>query len=351
MFEHITAEFTYDTFLQLVIIVLGTIVIAQIVTFLLSVIGKHIAHKTKTDLDDKVIDALRGPVFYTIMLTGIYMAFRILFFGDVIKNFTLPFFHTILTMMWTLFLVRFTRVLFESLSDNTKVKFITVHTLPLFLNLSFVVIWSISVYVMFSIWGINMTAWLASAGVAGIAIGFAAKDTLANLISGVFILTDVPYKIGDWIVLDSGERGKVTNIGIRTTRMINTDDMEVTVPNAVIGNATLTNESGGDTGKEYRVKVPFSVAYGSDIDEVEKIVLEIADKNENALSKPAPRVRFRMFGASSLDYELLVRVESSAKKGVTIHELNRAIYKEFARQNIEIPYIKQDLYIKELPQA
>jgi small-conductance mechanosensitive channel len=351
MFEHISAEFTYDTFLQLVIIVLGTIVIAQIVTFLLSVIGKHIAHKTKTDLDDKVIDALRGPVFYTIMLTGIYMAFRILFFGDVIKNFTLPFFHTILTMMWTLFLVRFTRVLFESLSDNTKVKFITVHTLPLFLNLSFVVIWSISVYVMFSIWGINMTAWLASAGVAGIAIGFAAKDTLANLISGVFILTDVPYKIGDWIVLDSGERGKVTNIGIRTTRMINTDDMEVTVPNAVIGNATLTNESGGDTGKEYRVKVPFSVAYGSDIDEVEKIVLEIADKNENALSKPAPRVRFRMFGASSLDYELLVRVESSAKKGVTIHELNRAIYKEFARQNIEIPYIKQDLYIKELPQA
>jgi small-conductance mechanosensitive channel len=351
MFEHISAEFTYDTFLQLVIIVLGTIVIAQIVTFLLSVIGKHIAHKTKTDLDDKVIDALRGPVFYTIMLTGIYMAFRILFFGDVIKNFTLPFFHTILTMMWTLFLVRFTRVLFESLSDNTKVKFITVHTLPLFLNLSFVVIWSISVYVMFSIWGINMTAWLASAGVAGIAIGFAAKDTLANLISGVFILTDVPYKIGDWIVLDSGERGKVTNIGIRTTRMINTDDMEVTVPNAVIGNATLTNESGGDTGKEYRVKVPFSVAYGSDIDEVEKIVLEIADKNENVLSKPAPRVRFRMFGASSLDYELLVRVESSAKKGVTIHELNRAIYKEFARQNIEIPYIKQDLYIKELPQA
>jgi small-conductance mechanosensitive channel len=318
---------------------------------LLSVIGKHIANKPKTDLDDKVIDDLRGPVFYTIMITGIYMAFRILFFGDVIKNFTLPFFHTILTMMWTLFLVRFTRVLFESLSDNTKVKFITVHTLPLFLNLSFVVIWSISVYVMFSIWGINMTAWLASAGVAGIAIGFAAKDTLANLISGVFILTDAPYKIGDWIVLDSGERGKVTNIGIRTTRMTNTDDMEVTVPNAVIGNATLTNESGGDTGKEYRVKIPFSVAYGSDIDEVEKIVLEIADKNENALSEPAPRVRFRMFGASSLDYELLVRVESSAKKGITTHELNRAIYKKFAQQNIEIPYTKQDLYIKELPQT
>jgi len=344
-------NFNYDTFLQLAIIFLSTIIIAQIVTFILAFAGKRIAQKTVTDVDDKVIDSLKGPVFYTIVLTGIYMSLRILFFGDVIKNFTLPFFQTILIILWSVFLTRFIKILLNSFARTHRFKFVTIQTLPLFLNLSFVVIWSVSVYVMFSVWGINMTAWLASAGVAGIAIGFAAKDTLANLISGVFILTDAPYKIGDWIVLDSGERGKVTNIGIRTTRMKNTDDMEVTVPNAVIGNSTLTNESGGDTGKEYRVKVPFSVAYGSDIDEVEAAVLAIAHKNENALQKPEPRVRFRLFGASSLDYELLVRVKSSAKKGITMHEINRAIYKEFAQKGIEIPYAKQDLYIKELPQA
>ncbi|XLQ20130.1 MAG: mechanosensitive ion channel family protein [Candidatus Moraniibacteriota bacterium] len=342
-------DFNYDTFLQLVIIVLGTIVIAQVVTFLIAFIGKRFVHKTETDFDDKVIDLLKGPVFYTITLSGVYMSLRILFFGDIIKNVTLPIFQTILIIIWSVFLVRFIKVLFDYFSQVNKVKFVTIQTLPLFLNTSFVIVWAMSVYFMFNVWGINMTAWLASAGVAGIAIGFAAKDTLANLISGVFILTDAPYKIGDWIVLDSGERGKVTDIGIRTTRMKNTDDMEVTVPNAVIGNATLTNESGGDTGKEYRVKIPFGVAYGSDIDEVEKLVLDIADKNENALQEPAPRVRFRMFGASSLDYELLVRVKSSAKKGITTHELNRAIYKTFSKEGIEIPYAKQDLYIKEMP--
>jgi small-conductance mechanosensitive channel len=352
MFENLTVEFTYDVFLQLVIVILGTIVIAQVVTFLLALIGKHIAHKTETDLDDKVIDALRGPVFYTIVITGIYMAFRILFFGDVVKNFTLPFFHTILTLMWTLFLVRFIRVLFDNLAESKKIKFITVQTLPLFINLSFVIIWSISVYVVFSIWGINMTAWLASAGVAGIAIGFAAKDTLANLISGVFILTDAPYKIGDWIVLDSGQRGQVTNIGIRTTRLKNTDDMEVTVPNSVIGGATLINESGGEADKVCRVRIPFGVAYGIDIDMMEQTVLDIANENEYVLKEEGsePRVRFRAFGASSIDYELLVWVETSAKKGIATHELNRAIYKKFAQIGIEIPYAKQDLYIKEFPE-
>jgi small-conductance mechanosensitive channel len=347
--KEFVVNFNYDTFLQLVIIILSTIIIAQVVTFLLALIGKYITKKTVTDLDDKVIDSLRGPVFYTIALTGIYMSFRILFFGDVVKSFTLPFFQTVLIILWSVFLVRLIKIVLDSFSKTHKVKFITVQTLPLFSNLSFVIIWAVAVYMMFGVWGINMTAWLASAGVAGIAIGFAAKDTLANLISGVFILTDAPYKIGDWIVLDSGERGKVTNIGIRTTRMKNTDDMEVTVPNAVIGSATLINESGGKQGKKYRVRIPFGVAYGSDIDEVEKIVLNIADKNDKALQNPTPRVRFRVFGASSLDYELLVWVESSAKKGITTHELNKAIYKEFAKEGIEIPYAKQDLYVKEFP--
>jgi len=344
-------DFDYDVFLQLVIIVLSTIIIAQVVTFLLAFIGRRIVHKTATDLDDKIIDLSKGPVFYTIVLSGIYMALRILLFGDFVKSFSLPFFQTIIVIIWSVFLVRFIKLLFEYFANTNKVKFITTHTLPLFLNTSFIIIWAMSVYAMFAIWGINMTAWLASAGVAGIAIGFAAKDTLANLISGIFILTDTPYKIGDWIVLDSGERGKVTHIGIRTTRMKNTDDMEVTVPNAVIGNATLTNESGGDEGDKYRVRIPFGVAYGSDIDEVERIVLDIADKNEKALQDPAPRVRFRLFGTSSLDYELLVWVESSAKRGITTHELNRAIYKTFNDKNIEIPFTKQDLYIKELPKG
>ena len=76
-------------------------------------------------------------------------------------------------------------------------------------------------------------------------MGFAAKDTLANLFAGVFILADAPYKIGDFIVLDGGERGRVTKIGIRTTRILTRDDVEITIPNATIANSKIINESGG----------------------------------------------------------------------------------------------------------
>jgi MscS family membrane protein len=86
-----------------------------------------------------------------------------------------------------------------------------------------------------------MTAWLASAGIIGIAVGFAAKDTLANLFSGVFILADSPYKLGDYVVLEDNSRGKVTQIGLRSTRMLTRDDVEVTVPNSIMGNTKIIN--------------------------------------------------------------------------------------------------------------
>ena len=89
------------------------------------------------------------------------------------------------------------------------------------------------------------------------AVGFAAKDTLANLFGGIFILADAPYKVGDFVVLGSGERGEVTQVGLRSTRILTRDDVEVTVPNAMIANDTIVNESGGPWVK-HRVRVRVS---------------------------------------------------------------------------------------------
>ncbi|MBT5559210.1 MAG: mechanosensitive ion channel family protein, partial [Proteobacteria bacterium] len=199
-----------------------------------------------------------------------------------------------------------------------------------------------------SLWGVDMTAWLASAGIAGIAIGFAAKDSLANLISGVWILADGPYNIGDYVVLDGGERGRVTHIGLRSTRMFTRDYTEVSVPNAVIGNAKIVNESAGINPK-YRVRVPVGVSYGSNIDLVEKTLLEVATKSDLICEDPAPICRFRKFGASSVDYEMMGWVEDPELRGRAVHFLNREVYLAFEKLGIEIPYSKQDLYIKSLP--
>lgn len=148
-----------------------------------------------------------------------------------------------------------------------------------------------------------MTAFIASLGVMGLAVGFAAKDTIANLFAGVFILADQPYKIGDYIVLDSGERGKVRHIGIRSTRILTRSDVEITIPNSIMGNTKITNESGGPV-KKTRVFIDVGVAYGSNLEKVEKVILKALEKVENIEKDPEPQVRFKVLGASSLDLQV-----------------------------------------------
>jgi len=205
-----------------------------------------------------------------------------------------------------------------------------------------------SSYALLLVWGINPMGWLASAGIVGIAVGFAAKDTLANLFSGLFILADSPYQIGDFINLDSGERGKVTGIGMRSTRLLTRADVEITVPNAVIANAKITNESGGPYQK-MRIRLPVGAAYGSDVDQVCAVLQRVGDEHAETCADPAPRVRMRGFGASSLDFELLAWIEAPQDRGRISHELFVQIYKAFIAEGIEIPFSKQDLYIKEFP--
>jgi small-conductance mechanosensitive channel len=310
---------------------------------------KKVALKTHFDLDDHIIELLHAPVFTSILLLGFASATLILSPPALLLNIIFSLIQSFVLIIWVVFFLRSNRILLTRISKNDKrIKIVHPQTLPLFLNLINIIIVILTVYFLFSAWNIDMTAWLASAGIVGIAVGFAAKDTLANLFSGVFIMADAPYKIGDFIVLDTGERGEVTHIGIRSTRILTRGDVEVTIPNSVMGNTKIINESGGPHEK-YRCKIPVGVAYGSDIDKVREILMAIAHAEEMVCSVPEPRVRFRVFGASSLDFDLLIWINKPVFRGAVVDSLNCDIYNKFNELGIEIPYSKQDLYIKELP--
>jgi len=186
---------------------------------------------------------------------------------------------------------------------------------------------------------------LASAGVIGIVVGLAAKDTLANFFSGIFIMADAPYKEHDYIILDSGERGYVTSIGLRSTRIMTRDDIEITIPNSVIANSKIVNESGGPYEKE-RVRLNIGVAYGSDIDQVRKILLDIANSYEGVSDDPNPRVRLRQFGDSSLMFQLLFWIDKPEMRGRVSDAVLSKVYKEFNQQNIVIPFPQRTVHIK-----
>ncbi|MFP6839414.1 MAG: mechanosensitive ion channel domain-containing protein [Pseudohongiellaceae bacterium] len=310
---------------------------------------KKLALKTHFEFDDHLFSLLHSPIYNSILLLGLASASLILSPPQLTLNIIFSVIQTIALVVWATFFLRANRMLLTRISRiDDKIKIVHPQTLPLFLNLINIVIVVMAVYFLFSAWHIDMTAWLASAGIVGIAVGFAAKDTLANLFSGVFIMADAPYKIGDFIVLDTGERGEVTHIGIRSTRILTRGDVEVTIPNSVMGNTKIINESGGPHEK-YRCRISVGVAYGTDIDKVREILLGIAHAEEIVCSNPEPRVRFRLFGASSLDFDLLVWISRPVLRGSVVDKLNCEIYHKFMEHDIEIPYSKQDLYIKELP--
>tara|TARA_Y100001978_G_C23526383_1_gene352791 strand:- start:87 stop:746 length:660 start_codon:yes stop_codon:yes gene_type:complete len=217
--------------------------------------------------------------------------------------------------------------------------------MPLFDNLGKMMIFIGAVYFILLSWGINVTALVASAGMVSFILAFAAKDTLGNLFAGIFIMADSPYKEGDYINLDTGERGYVKSIGIRSTRIMTRDDIEITIPNAVIANSKIINESGGPSEEE-RVRVDISVGYGTEIDQVRSILLEIANTNENVLKSPSPRVRFRSFGDSGLMFQLLFWIEKPEMRGRVIDSVNESIYTRFNSNNIEIPYPHRTVYMK-----
>jgi small-conductance mechanosensitive channel len=256
---------------------------------------------------------------------------------------------TILVIMWSLAASRVGTILLGLLARQVdRVPMVQPTTLPLFEMVKKVLVAGGFAYFLLSAWNLNLTTWLATGGVLGIAVGFAAKDTLANLFSGVFIMADAPYEIGDYIYLDDRLRGKVTDIGLRSTRILTRDDVEVTVPNAVVAASKIINESAGPHEK-LRVRVKIGVAYGSDVDQVESVLLSCCEGIEELSLDPAPRVRMRGFGDSSLDFELMAWTREPELRGRTLHQLNKRVYKALQRESIEIPFPQRDLHVKTMP--
>lgn len=325
----------------------ATFVVAVVARFIIKRILWKMAGKTETELDDQILETFQDPVSYSIILGGFWHSLH--FFqerlGPQLMHTIFAILVTILILIWLVASMGFAHYFVDWLSNRDgRFTLVQPRTKPLFQILFKILALLIAGYFLIISWDLDLTGWLASAGVAGIALGFAAKDTLANLFAGVFIIADAPYKIGDYIVLGNGDRGRVTDIGIRSTRLMTRDDVEVIIPNAIIGNTEIINQSGGPF-EMFRLRVAVSVAYGSDVDLVRQILEEIAQKEPLVVKDPFPRLRFRAFGASGLEYELLVWVQNPELKGMALDKLLTTIYKAFAQNQIEIPYPKRDVYL------
>jgi small-conductance mechanosensitive channel len=306
---------------------------------------RKLARTTKTSLDDRLLDFIHRPIFFTVLATGAVRAIAHLGPPDRFAFYINGALYTSLAFIWGIAAVRVSDLLTEnSLGKIAGMAGLSKDIIPFVKNVWKVAIVAAALMGVLYIWKLDITPLLASAGIAGVAIALAAKDTLANFLGGISIYIDRPYRIGDYIVLETGERGEVVDIGIRSTRIKTRDDVLITVPNSILSSTKIINESA--PYPNFRVRIPVGVAYGSDIEKVERILIEAAAENGNVLEDPSPRARFRKFGDSSLDYELLCWAREPALRGLTVHELNRAIYMKFNASGVVIPFPQRDVHIR-----
>ena len=289
---------------QSALIVIAAIIVAKIADIIFTRIFSRFVSKTQSSLDDKIVDLLHRPIFYSIIFIGLSIAVKRAGIPDYMDFALVGIFKSVTILIWFFILNRIFVLSMEWASGRTSRKILQNKTLPLFNNLGKILITLFGIYFICLSWNININGWLASAGVLGIVLGLAAKDTVANFFAGIFLMADSPFKEGDYILLDTGERGYVKSMGIRSTRIMTRDDIEITIPNSVIASSKIVNESGGPEEIE-RVRITLQVSYGSDIDNVKELLTSIAKKNSNTMDAPEPRVRFREFADSGLKLQLL----------------------------------------------
>ncbi|HDM77662.1 MAG TPA: mechanosensitive ion channel family protein [Deltaproteobacteria bacterium] len=239
------------------------------------------------------------------------------------------------------------RYLEENVASKTETKFDDI-VIDLVDKFSAAIIYTLAVVMALDFLGVNVMPFIAGAGVASLAIGFAAKDTLSNLIAGVLLLIDRPFEVGDRIEVWSAPKnastwGDVLDIGLRATKIRTTDNIIIIIPNNEIMTRDIINYT--TISEEIRVRIPIGVAYESDIDRAKKVILDIIGEMDWTSSHRPPRVVVRNLGDFFVELQARVWIKDARRRMDTIDYVVDRVKEAFERNGIEIPYPKREIYM------
>ena len=208
-------------------------------------------------------------------------------------------------------------------------------------------LWGILLIVMLGNLGINVSGLIAGLGIMGFVVGFALKDTLGNLASGVFILFHKPFKVGDWINV-GGVVGGVERVGIAACVLKSPDNVKITIPNSKIWGDTIQNYTGNPTRNLRNLEI--GISYDSNIDDAIRIINDILKKDERVLKDPEPQIVVKSLGESSVNIAVRPHMKKEDFWGVYFDTIKR-IKEEFDKNGITIPFPQRDVWLKETPKG
>jgi small-conductance mechanosensitive channel len=331
------------------VVLVFTFVFIKLLPRLERLIREQITRRTKTDLDDKVLPVIIKMGRRLIWLAGIYFALLSLksIFTESLKSVRDGILYVLVVITVAQLLSRILQLMLDWYSQKWGKKVrgrIQDEFGPLFKRLIVIFVYLSAVVVILHRFNQNVSSIVVSLGVGSLAIALAAKDTLANMIAGFMIMTDRPFRVGDRIQLESGEKGDVHDIGLRSTKILTFDNTLIVVPNHQIINEKVTNLSYPDP--QIRVSINVGVAYGTDLVKAKKILEEICTANSDVLESPPPKAYFISFGDSSLDLKVVCRVAKWGKQWGVSEELRMEINRVFEEEGIEIPFPQSVVHLE-----
>jgi MscS family membrane protein len=340
-------EFIFgNVYLKFLFVLIITLIIGYLAKFIFGKVLKPLTKKTDTKVDDLIIKSISSIVFYVVLVLGIkyglqYFELRTAIYNNLI--------NTLLVIIVSLLLIRIVNNFFKHWAEEWRFKTKTTtdeRIIPLLQKIVKAVIIILAVVFIFSAWNINISPLLATAGIAGLAIGLAVKDSLANILGGLQLVLDKTFKVGDKVELESGEMGVILDIGLRSTKLKTYDNEVIHIPNGTLANAKIKNFTQPDFS--IRVNVKFGVVYGSDAEKVRQVVVEALKKIEEVLEDPEPVVQFLNMSDFSLDFIARAWVREYTQAYSMKLKMTEEIYKALNKAKIGIPFPTRTVYTKEI---
>jgi MscS family membrane protein len=339
-----------NQYIQAAVIFISFVILAKLFVFVSQNILLKIARKTKTEVDDKLIEATNKPISFLVVFIGARLAILPLGIGKAAMGMV----RSACSSFIIIIVIYIAVIVFDILIDGwgkkwaekTKSK-VDDHLIVLLRRFSKIIFGILGLLFIMDVWGIKIGPLLASLGIAGIAVAFALQNTLGNIFGGISMIIDKTIKVGDMVQLEDGTLGTVLDVGLRSTRIRTFDNEVVIMPNGTLASSKVQNYVHPDPSA--RVVIPFSTAYGSKIEKVKKIVLKEISSIEGLkkTKETEPFVRFSEMGESSLNFKAFFWVENYLDRWQAKDVANTRIYNALNKAGISIPFPQMDIWIKE----
>jgi small-conductance mechanosensitive channel len=313
--------------------------LAGLVSSILNKWGNRLARFSKTDLDDRILQRIIPHISRLLTTTGFYLAFRSLPLHEkIVQVFTGALFVVLVVIFFNLLfhaLDEFLQWYLNGREEGSE-DLISRNMIPIAEKMVMLFLMGTALIIILKHFNYDIFSVVTALGIGSLAIGLAAKDTLAHMISGFTLMLDQPFRIGDRIQLAGGQVGDVADIGLRSTKIRTLDNQLLIIPNSDLCNTMLINQAFPDARVKGRINV--GVAYGSDVERVKEILVATALDCEAVLRDPVPEAFFVTFGDSALNMALFFWVEEYSQLFAVTDRINSMILRRFNEGGVEIPF-------------